>query len=57
VHAILKERMASTPQGLVIGKPITISKEQHEDHLCNPSSHYGKYRRFTCETHVPYLDM
>jgi len=20
-----------------------ISKEQHEKHLCNPSSHYGKY--------------
>jgi len=46
------------PQGLIIGTPISqyalylamfcllhsnISKEQHEKHLCNPSSHYGKY--------------
>jgi len=44
-----------TPQRLIIGKPISqyasysamfcplhsnISKEQHEKHLCNPSSHY-----------------
>jgi len=46
------------PQRLIIGKPISqyvshstmfcllynnTSKEQHEKHLCNPSSHYGKY--------------
>ena len=30
----------------------SISKKQHEKHLCNPSSHYGK---FTCETCPPYL--
>jgi len=45
------------PQKLIIGKLISqyalysamfcplcskISKEQHEKHLCNPSSHYGK---------------
>ena len=23
-----------------------IGKEQHEKHLCNPSSHYGKYREY-----------
>jgi len=48
------------PQRLIIGKPISqyasysvmfcplysnISKEQHEKHLCNPSSHHGKYSR------------
>ena len=46
------------PQRLITGKPISqyasysamfcplhsnIGKEQHEQHLCNPSSHYGKY--------------
>jgi len=56
------------PRGLIIETPISqytlysamfcqlhsnISKEQHEKHLCNSSSHYGKY---TCETHAPYLD-
>ena len=25
-----------------------ISKEQHEKHLCNPSSHYGKYLWNAC---------
>ena len=45
------------PQRLIIGKPISqyasysamfcplhssIGKEQHEKHLCNPSSHYGE---------------
>ena len=58
-----------TSQGLTIGKPISqyasysamfcplhsnISKEQHEKHLCYPSSHYEKYRRFTSETRAPY---
>ena len=33
-----------------------IGKEQHEKHLCNPSSHYGKYGEYTRETHAPYLD-
>jgi len=57
-----------TPQRLIIGKPISqyasysamfcplysnISKEQHEKHLCNPSSHYGKYGEYTCETAHP----
>jgi len=51
-------------QRLIIGKPISqyalysamfcplysnISKEQHEKHLCNPSSHYGKYGEYTLE--------
>jgi len=59
------------PQRLIIGKPISqyasysamfcpsysnISKEQHEKHLCNPSSHYGKYGEYTRETRAPYLD-
>ena len=54
-----------TPQRLIIGKPISqyasysarfcplcsnISKEQHEKHRCNPSSHYGKYGEYSCET-------
>ena len=54
-----------TPQRLIIGKPISqyalysamlcllysnISKEQHEKHLCNPSSHYGKYGEYIRET-------
>ena len=34
-----------------------MSKEQHEKHLCNPSSHYGKYGEYsTSETHSPFLD-
>jgi len=56
IATALKERMAGTPQGLTFGAPISqhasysamfcplhsnISKEQHEKHLCNPSSHYG----------------
>ena len=56
-------------QRLIIGKPISQyasysamfcplhSNEQHEKHLCNPSSHYGKYREYTRETQAPYLDM
>jgi len=58
-------------QGLIIGTPISqyasysamfcplhsnISKEQYELHLCNPSSHYGKYGEYTCEMRAPYLD-
>jgi len=27
-----------------------------QQHLCNPSNHYGKYRRFTRETRALYLD-
>ena len=34
----------------------SISKEQCEKHLCNPSSHNGKYRRFIHKVHAPYLD-
>ena len=32
----------------------SINKEQHEKHLCNPlrSNYYGKYGRFTRETHA-----
>jgi len=59
------------PQSLIIGKPISqyasylamfcllhsnIGKEQHEKHLCNLSSYYGKYREYTRETRAPYLD-
>ena len=59
------------PQRLIIGIPISqyasysdmfcplysnISKEQHEKHLCNPYSYYGKYGEYTRETHTPYLD-
>ena len=59
------------PQRLIIGKPISeyasysamfcllhcnIGKEQHEKHLCNPSSHYRKYGEYTHEMHAPYLD-
>jgi len=53
-----------TPQILIIGKASTlrtqlrmfcllhsnISKEQHKKHLCNPSSHCGKYGEYTHET-------
>ena len=31
-------------------------KKQHEKHLCNLSSHYRKYGRFTYETCAPYLN-
>ena len=63
--------MKCVPQGLIIGTPISqyalysamlcplqsnISKEQHEKHLCNSSSHYGKYGEYPRETHAPYLD-
>ena len=58
------------PQGLILETPISqytsysamfcpvhsnISKEQHENHLYNPSSHYGKYGEYTREMHAPYL--
>ena len=58
-------------QGLIIGTPISqytlysamfcpfhgnISKEQHEKHLCNPPSYYGKYGECACETYAPYLN-
>jgi len=64
--------MKHVPQGLIIGTPISqyalysamfcplhsdISKKQHEKHLCNPSSHYGKDREYVRhKTHAPYLD-
>jgi len=67
VHTALKRKNGwCTPQRLIIGTPISqnasylainISKEQHEKHCCNQSSHYGKYGEFTCEMRAPYLDM
>ena len=33
-----------------------ISKELHEKHLSNPSSHYGKYKKYAREMHAPYPD-
>ena len=59
IENVLVKRM---PQSLIIGKPISqyasnISKEQHEKHLCNPSSHYGKYEEYPRETCATYLDM
>ena len=33
-----------------------ISKEHHEKHPYNPSSHCGKYGEYTRETCAPYLD-
>jgi len=71
MHTTLEERIASAPQEVIIGIPISqyasysamfcllhsnISKEQHEKHLCNPSSHYRKYREFTHEMCAQYLD-
>jgi len=59
------------PQELIIGTPISqytsypamfcplhsnISKEQHERHLCNQSSHCRKYGEYAPETCAPYLD-
>jgi len=59
------------PQWLIIEKPISHcasyaamfcllhsskSIEQHKTHLCNPSSHYRKYEKFTREACTPYLD-
>ena len=64
-------RETCAPQGLIIGTPISqytsnsvmfcplhsnISKEQHENHLCNPCSHYRKYGEYARETRAPYLD-
>ena len=58
-------------QGLIIGATISqytlysamfcllhsnISEEQCEKHLCNPSSHYGKYGEYAHEKCAPYLD-
>ena len=31
-------------------------KVQYEKHLCNPSSHYRKYKEYARETCTPYLD-
>jgi len=60
------------PQRLIIGKPISqytsysaifcplysnISKEQHEKHLCNPSSHYGKYGEYILVKHMPHISI
>jgi len=62
--------MKGAPQRLIIGRPISqyasysamfcplhssIGKQQHENHLCNPSSHCGKYREYTREMSAPYL--
>jgi len=59
-------------QRLIIGKPRSqyasysamvcplynnMSKEQHEKHLCNPSSHYRKYGEYSRETRASYLNM
>ena len=59
------------PQRFIIGKPISqyasysamfcplhsnIGKEQHKKHLCNPSSHYGNYGEYTCET-CPHISI
>jgi len=61
--------MKSVPQRLIIGKPISqyvsysamfcplhsnIGKEQHEKHLCNPSSHYGNTENILvkCAPHI-----
>ena len=56
---------------LIIGKPISqyvsysvmfcplhsnITKEQHEKHLCNPSSHYRKYGEYTREA-CPHISI
>ena len=64
-------RVCHTNSHCLIGKPISqyasysamfcllhsnIGKEQHEKHLCNPSSHYGKYREYTREMRTPYLN-
>jgi len=63
--------MKCVPQRLIIGKPISqyasysamfcplysnISKEQHEKHHCNPSSHYRKYGEYTRET-APHISI
>jgi len=61
--------MVGVPQGLIIGTPISqyalysvmfyllpVSKEQHEKHLCNPSSYYGKYGEYIHEMHAPYFN-
>jgi len=57
------------PEGLIITTPISqyasysamfcllhsnISKEQHDKHLCNPSSHYGKHGEYVREC-APYI--
>ena len=34
----------------------STSKKQHEKHLCNLSSHYGKYGNLTHEMCVPHLN-
>jgi len=59
------------PQELIIGTPISqfalhsafwhslhssISKEQHEKYLCNPSSHNRKYGEYVHETRAPKIN-
>ena len=59
------------PQGLIVGAPISqyasysamfcllhsnIGKEQHEKHLCNPSSHYGDTENSVIK-HAPHISM
>ena len=61
--------MAGTPQELIIRTPINqyasystmfcplhtnINKEQHEKHLCNPSSHHGNTENILvkCAPHI-----
>jgi len=41
---------------LSVTQQYTVSKEQHEKHLCNPSSHYVKYREYARETHAPRIN-
>ena len=37
-------------------KTSTLRTQLCFKHLCNPSSHYGKYREYTREMRTPYLD-
>jgi len=61
--------MKRVPRRLIIGKSISqyatysaifcllhsnIGEEQHEKHLCKPSSHYGNYGEHIRETRAPY---
>ena len=65
-----KKWLALLLQGLIIGMNISqyalysvkfcplhsnISKEQHNKHLGNPSSHYEKHGKFVLEMCAPYL--
>ena len=62
VHAsMVNYWKAHKPVRFVLSYVLSVTQqykiEQHKKHLCNPSSHYRKYRRFTLEACATFLDV